>query len=419
MSEMRSWPWPGRRRNRAPGEDQEAGGRGGVRAPAVPTDRRAGAARVAVAVVFFVTGMVFASWAARVPAVEESLHLSPGGLAVALAGLNVGALVALPVAGGIVRRIGCRRALAVGAGVYLAALPLIPLAAGVPSLAAVLFLFAAGNSVLDVAMNTGGVLVERRYGKPVLGGFHAMFSLGGLAGALAGAGFAALGVPLLSHFLIVAVVCGLLVMVALPRLPTDEPARDRTGQRRMPLRGLLLVGVVAFAALMAEGVVNDWSAVFMRDITGVGPGIAAMAFAAFSLGMFAGRLAIDRVRAVVAPRRLISCCGAVSALSALAAVLFPQPGIGLAGYALTGIGVAGVVPVVFGYAAAGVDDSGPVLAAVSTLGYVGFLAGPPIVGGLATVAGLRQAALVLPLLGVLTAGLGRSLVAARRRDHDR
>ncbi|KIF02577.1 hypothetical protein PL81_29175, partial [Streptomyces sp. RSD-27] len=142
--------------------------------------------RTAVCAVFFVTGAAFATWAARVPAVQDRLDLSAGELAVALVGLSGGAFLGLPLVGGLVARFGSRTVLCAGMAAYLGALASLPHVPGLSVLTAALAVFACGNTAVDVAMNTQGVLVERAYGRPVLGGFHAMFSLGGIAGATAG-----------------------------------------------------------------------------------------------------------------------------------------------------------------------------------------------------------------------------------------
>jgi MFS family permease len=370
-------------------------------------------ARVAVAVVFFITGTAFATWAARVPAIKEGLGLSAGGLAVALGGLNGGAVLALPVAGGMVGSLGSRPVLGASLGVYLAALPLAALAPDPVLLACALFLLAAGNTGVDVAMNTQGVLLSRCCGRPIMGSLHAMFSLGGLGGAAAGSLLASVGVSALTDFALVAVVLAVAGAVATTALLPDPPAGGGGFSLALPGRCLLVLGSIAFCVLMAEGVVNDWSAVYMRESAGAGPGLAAAAFATFSLGMVAGRLLTDRVRSVLEPRAFIAGCGTVAGLAALLTVVAAVPAVVLLGDAVVGLGVAGVVPVVFTHAASrDPEHSGSAIAGVSTIGYLGFLAGPAIIGGVAEMTGLRTALATLPVLMAAMVALSRRVPAA-------
>lgn len=359
-------------------------------------------ARLAVSSVFFVVGFAFASWAARVPAIRDGLHLSDGQLALALLGLNGGAMLSLPIAGGLVARLGSRTQTVASLAVYLTALPLLALAPSLPLLAAALLLFAAGNSGVDVAMNAQGVLVERAYGRPVLGGFHAMFSLGGLAGAGASALLASAGIGVTAHFTAVAVVLVVLVAGAATALLPDG-VRNGTAERppvfALPTRAQWLPGVICFCAMFGEGIVNDWAAVYLHDITGATPGMAAAGFAVFSAFMVIGRLCADRARDRLGTVGLLLTCGTTAAAGAVLLVAVPVRASSLAGCALLGLGLAAIVPVVFAYAAPkDPGRSGPAIAAVSAVGYTGFLAGPPLIGGIAQGTGLRPAMLVLPLV---------------------
>ncbi|MFF8959593.1 MFS transporter [Streptomyces sp. NPDC014894] len=357
-------------------------------------------ARAAVGALFFANGAAFSTWAARVPAVTENLGLSAGELAVALIGLSVGALLGLPVAGGLVAQRGSRPVLAGGVAVYLLALPLIGFAPGLIGLTAVLTVFACGNAAVDVAMNAQGVLVERATGRAVLGRLHAMFSLGGIAGALVGGVAAAADIGVRPHFAVAAVALAAVFALAGTRLLPDDPGRERSRLRlALPSAGLWAPGAVVFCALMSEGVMNDWGALYLRDAVGSSAGTAAFGFALFSAGMVVGRLSGDTVHERFGTVRLLQLSGLLGAAGALLTTAAPGPPAALAGFALLGLGLAAVVPAVFRHAA-GLDQGrpGPSIAAVSTLGYTGFLAGPPVIGVIAELTGLRAAMLVLLLL---------------------
>ncbi|MDL4771798.1 MULTISPECIES: MFS transporter [Thermomonosporaceae] len=365
---------------------------------ALPAVRKR-AARAAVSGVFFVNGTAFASWAARVPAVRDGLGMSDGGLAVALAGLAAGAFAGLPLAGGLVARWGSRRVMVGGAALYLGAMPVIALAPGLAWLTAILAVFAIGNSTVDVAMNTQGVLVERAYGRPVLGGFHAMFSLGAVVGAAAGGLAASAGVSVGAHLLTIAIVLSFVCAGATFFLLPDAPKTDDSPFLALPTRELWPAGLIAFCALMGEGLMNDWGSVYLHDVADSSAGAAATGFAVFSAGMVAGRLAADRVRAFAGADRFVLGCAVLAGCGSVLAIALPNPHAGLAGYALIGLGLAAVVPVAFSHAARFAPDRpGLSIAAVSTVGYVGFLAGPPIMGGIAETTGLRAAMLVFLIL---------------------
>lgn len=371
--------------------------------------------RAAVSALFLVTGAAFATWASRVPAIQERLGLSAGQLAVALVGLSGGAFLGLPLVGGLVARYGSRPVLFTGMAVYLAALAGLPFAPGLPLLTVTLALFACGNTAVDVAMNTQGILVERACGRAVLGGFHAMFSLGGIAGAAVGSAAASAGVGTGPHFTVIALVLGGTAAVTAVALIPDPPGRaeDPGPLFAFPGPGLWIPGLVAFCVLMGEGVMNDWGAVYLHEVAGTSPGTAGAGFAVFSAGMVLGRLLVDRIRARAGTVRFTLGCALVAALGAVIAIPVPSTGTGFAGYALLGLGMAAVIPVVFGHAAQlRPERPGPAIAAVSTVGYLGFLAGPPVIGGIAEIVDLRVAMLVLPALMATMA-----LLSLKLRNH--
>ncbi|GAA2409368.1 MFS transporter [Actinomadura vinacea] len=357
------------------------------------------AARIAIGGVFFVNGAAFATWAARVPAVRDSLGLSPGALSVALTGLAAGAFVGLPLAGGLVARWGSRRVL-VGAALYLAALPLITLAPRLLHLTAALLVFAIGNSILDVAMNTQGALAERACGRPIMGGLHAMFSLGGVLGAATGGLAVNAGVGVGTHFLATAVALSIACACAAAFLLPDV-RRDRASGPliTLPTRRVWAPGLIAFCALMGEGLMNDWGALYLNDVAGTSAWTAALGFSVFSGGMVTGRLAADHIRARTGHDRVLRGCVLVAAGGAGLAIALPAPWTGLLAYALIGLGLSAVIPMTFSHTAErSPQQPATAIAAVSTVGYVGFLVGPPIMGALAEWAGLHTAMLVFPFL---------------------
>ncbi len=369
-------------------------------------------ARFAVTAIFAVNGLILSNWVPRIPAVQRNLDLSKGQLGLALLGVAVGALLMMPLIGGLVARFGSRPA-TTAAVVALAGAVLLPaLAGGLVTLTLALVVLGAANGALDVAMNAQAVAVERRYGLPIMSSFHAAFSFGGLAGAILGGLAAAAGIEPLPHLAAVGV-AGVAAGLAAARglLPAAADAQREVSPGAgptfaRPSRRLVGLGVLAFSCLLGEGAMADWSAVYLDGTLGTGPGLAAAGFAAFSLTMAFGRLIGDRLAARWGPVVLARWGGALVAVSLALALLMEHPAAAIAGFGGVGAGLAGIVPVVF--SAAGRIPSlapGPAIAAVSTLGYSGFLVGPPAIGLLAEVSSLGIALGLVILMGVLIAAL--------------
>jgi MFS family permease len=367
--------------------------------------------RAAVSAVFVLNGFAVGGWGARIPAIQDHVGVGPGGLAVPLAAVAVGALLAMPVAGRAASRLGSRRMVAAAVVALGLVLPLPALVPGLAAAAVATFLLGATNGTLDVAMNAQGVAVERRLGRPILSSLHAGFSFGGLLGAGAGALAAAAGVGALAQF----AAAGALVVVGgtlagrrlLDDRPVAAPAQETApgSAGRWRLRGL------AFCCLFAEGAALDWSAVHLRAI-GAATAIAALAYAGFSLTMATGRLLGDglseRWGAVALARR-----GGLLAAGAMAVALAAGvPAIALLAYLALGAGLAVIVPLIFRAAARGAD-AGPALAGVTTTGYLGFLAGPPVIGALAAATSV-PAALLLVVAATGAVGLGAGALAPPR-----
>ena len=371
-------------------------------------------ARVAVTAVFFLNGIVFASWYSRLPTIQEQLDLGPGTLGLALIGAPVGLLAAQPLTGALAATIGSRRLVA-AAPLMLAAAVAPALAVDAPTLALGTFAAGAANGVLDVSMNVEGLAVERLSGKRIFNSLHAWFSFGALGGAALGGLAAAAGLDPLPHIAIVVALGAVAATLASRGLPPAEAEPRPEGPRfARPSRRLAALGAIAFCALLAEGAVFDWSGIFIRRDTGAAIGLASVGLAAFNLAMGFGRLTADG-----AAERLGSpALGRAGALLAAAglgmALLLGSAAGAIAGFAVMGLGLASVFPLAL--RAAGYDPaiSGPAVAAVSSVGYAGFLTGPPAIGLLAELFGLGGALACVCGLLVVAAAL-----AGRLSAHDR
>jgi MFS family permease len=339
-------------------------------------------ARRSAALYFFTNGAMLASWFPHIPAVKQQHALSEGELGVVLFAMAVGALLAMPLAGRLVDRFGSRRMTA-GAGMTLClALPLPIVSPDPLALIGALLALGACNGALDVSMNAQAVAVERRYGRAIMSSFHALFSLGGLVGAGFAGVAAGFGVDPVPHVVASALVGTTIAGLALRGLLPAEPDHVSSGSGfAWPTRTLAGLGLLAFFGLLAEGAMADWSAVYLRDSLGASMSLAAAGFAAFSLTMAAGRFGGDRLVARFGPGAVLRLSSALAAAGLGVALAFGNPVVAIVGCGAVGLGIANVIPVLFSSAGKTPDVApGPALATVATIGYLGFLAGPPLIG---------------------------------------
>ncbi|HEV7907624.1 MAG TPA: MFS transporter [Pseudonocardiaceae bacterium] len=357
-------------------------------------------ARIATALVFAIHAAVFASWTPHIPEVKERLGLNEGTLGLALLGAPVGSVVAMLVVGSLVARFGSRRVVLATFLGYAAVSPALGAAWSPAALFAALALWGGFQGALDVAMNSQGIAIEQRYGRPILSSFHAWWSFGAFVGVGLGALAIVAGLRLDVQMIIATVV---LVLVSWPlvRLMLDDDHSVDEHKLALPWRDrrvLLLAGVM-FGGLLCEGAVGDWAALYLRDSIGVAPQRAGLGYSVFAVTMFLGRVMGDRWVARFGAVKVVAVLAAVGAVGFGSALLVGQFWFALVGFAAMGLGIACVVPVVFSSAAAQSDShAGQAIAGVATAGWAGFLLGPPLIGLLAHSTSLSTALAVLPLL---------------------
>jgi fucose permease len=361
-------------------------------------------ARLGTGLGFLVTGLLSATWAARIPAVQERLDLGPAGLAAVVLGIEGGALIGLPLGAAVVARVGARTALRAGLGVYAPGLVVAAVAPGLGALVAAVAVWAAANSVLDVALNTQGVELDRRSGRSVLSGLHAGQSAGLVLGAGVGTAAAAAGLPLPWHAGFVAA-AGLAIGLTGARATVGEPGTGAGPVFVRPGRGLVLLGATAFCAFLVDGAAMNWIAVHLGTTHGAGAGLAAAGYLGLTLAMVVGRLPADRLVERFSRRRVTECCAFGIAAGALVLVSAPSATVAVAGWLVVGLALAPVAPTVLGAAPlVGGRSPAAALSAVTTLGYLGSFTGPPAIGLLADAWGL-PAALTVLLGSALAVGL--------------
>jgi MFS family permease len=395
-------------------------------------------ARAAITAFFAMDGFVFASWAVRIPAVKAAVGASPATLGIALLGVSAGAIATMALTGTLCRRIGSARVTVIAAPWLSLALLLPALAHSAAALALGLVVFGVGYGGLNVAMNSLAVDLVAVIRRPIMPSFHAAWSLGGLAGAALG-GLAAPALTPLAHFaivgaggLVVTAICGrVLLTTPLPvagsgvRAPGPQESTPGLQNGSMlhpaaPARRagawhtVLLLGVIALCSTYGEGAVSDWGALHLRQDLSAAPGLAAAGYAAFALAEACGRLFGSTLLARLGQTRVLVFGGLLTCVGMVAAALAPVLPLALVGFALAGLGVANAFPTAM--ARVGILAGPNGVAAASTLGYAGFLLGPPTIGFLASALSLRVALTTVSVLAIVAVALARAASPAEQAN---
>jgi MFS family permease len=369
---------------------------------------RSGSARRATSTLFLVDGMTFGTWAALIPSFQKKFGLSEGQLSWVLFGLVAGALISMPLTGRVIAGNGSRSIAFCAALAFGAGLCLLALAPNYATLIAAAVLFGALKGAVDVSINAQAITVENFLGKPIMSSFQAFWSFGGLAAAFFLSISMNHGLPATALMLTMAALLLAMTLSTFHSLLPDRPSPKGESRRfSWPDSKLRRLGGLAFLALFSEGVLLDWSAVYARSVANVSVAVAPMAFAAFALSMAAGRFVGDHLIARFGPVAILRFSGALMALGVGIAVLVPAWPAVVGGFTTVGFGIANLVPILFSAAGrAHQDGAGPGLATVTTIGYFGFLSGPPVIGALAAFAGLPLAFVMVIVFGAIIATFG-------------
>ncbi|HWG23399.1 MFS transporter [Actinospica sp.] len=388
-----------------------------------PDRRRLGRARLGILSTFALAGALCAVWTVRMPALKQKLDLTDAQLGLEVLGWGVGALITMTIAGRIIGRHGSRNVLRFALPGTAFCLALVGLAPNYALLIAAGLVFGLCFGLVDVAMNTQASTVERAYGRPLMGGMHAGWSLGAVAGGLVGAATAWLGFGFTGALCLFAVV-GLPLTLAVGPLYLPESARTSSAghaespRPRLPLL-VYLFGALVFCSYLTEGSIADWSGVYLRDSLGSVETVAALGYPMFEASMFLGRMFADRLTTRLGARTLIMSAGVVAAAAFALVVFAPTPTLALAGFALVGLGVCVVTPLAMSLAgAAGGADTERAIAAASTFGYSGLLLGPVVIGFVSAATSMRIGYAVV--IGVCVAiALSARFVPRGRHIEDR
>ena len=357
-------------------------------------------------IAFFIAGFSLAAWAPLVPYAKARIGLDDGTLGLLLLCLGVGSIIAMPLAGALAARFGCRSVLIASTVLVCLCLPLLATVSSLPLMVATLFLFGAGMGALDCTVNIQAIIVERASGKTMMSGFHGLFSVGGFVGAASVAAMLSLGASPLVSMLVVAVFCVIALLKAAPHL-LNYGSVSRGPAFAIPHGIVLFIGLLCFTVFLTEGAMLDWSAVFLSAQRGVETSYAGLGYAVFATTMTIGRLFGDPVVRRVGGPRIILIGGLCASAGLALATLVPTWEAALLGYALVGAGCSNIVPVC--YSAVGRQTTMPesvAVPAITTLGYAGILVGPAGIGFVAHASSLNLAFMILAvmLLGVAVSG---------------
>ena len=339
----------------------------------------------AIAAVFVAHGAVAGSLATRIPWIQDHLHLGPGTLGLALLCPSIGAFIGMPLAGRLAYRFGGRAATRVLLALWCGALALPALAPAPAWLFVAFLLYGAAAGMCDVVMNAQAVVLERRLGRSIISGLHGLWCVGSLAGGGIGALAAQAGIDARLHLGVTALVLLSLGAVAgRDLLPDSSPAGVPAPRRfALPTRAILVIGLVGFCGTFAEGASSNWAAVYLTEVAAAGPGVAAAGYMTFMLCMAGARLVGDRVIQRLGPVTAVRAGGIVAAVGGAIVVAARTPVLCIAGFALLGLGVAVIVPLVFAAAGNAGPTPGEGVAGIATITYLSGLTAPAVTGWVA------------------------------------
>jgi MFS family permease len=369
------------------------------------------AARLSTRLAFFANGFCMACWAPLVPFVKARLGVDDGTLGMLLLCLGFGSVIAMPITGTLAARLGAKPLIVAGGIGMLVVLPALSVVNHSWELALALLCFGASLGTTDVAMNMHAVEVERMAGKPLMSGFHALFSLGGFAGSGGMTALLSIGMPTTCSALGASVLVAVTIGIASPRFLKSRPA-SASPIFVVPHRIVLLLAFLASALFLTEGAMLDWGALLITKAGLVARAQSGIGYMIFSIAMTVGRLTGDRIVARLGGRRVLQLGGLTMSLGIVLLVLAPVAAIAMPGFFLIGIGASNLVPIIFSQAGGQkAMPPGLAIAAVTTMGYAGILVGPAAIGFVARSLSLPAAFWILAGLVMFVPLLARRAVA--------
>lgn len=368
-----------------------------------------GRVRIAILAFYYAQGLGFASWASRIPTIKTSLDMDEAMLGSVLLSLPIGQLIAMPFSGHIISRYGSIRVLTISLLFYSLALICIGCATNIIQLTSTLIILGIFGNFINIAVNTQGVYIEDYYRRPIMASFHGGWSLAGFSGALLGLLAINLKINPLFHFIGIAIIISALIFFnykyLFPDLKRDksaptEPTKPKFRFRK-PEKLLIQLGIIGFCGMASEGAMFDWSGVYFQKIVQAPDSLILLGYAAFMIMMATGRFMADKLIVEFGRQKVMQICGILISSGLLLSVLFPNIVICTIAFMIVGLGVSSIIPIV--YSIAGKESVVPAniaLVIVSSISFIGFLMGPPLIGHIAHILNLRYSFALIALFGV-------------------
>lgn len=370
--------------------------------------------RIAVSAFFFIAGLTFATWASRIPDIKTQLQLSDARLGAVLFALPAGLMTSLLFAGWLVARFGSRKVMIAAAVLYPVFLVTLGLSVNTWQLVTGLFLFGLSSNLVNIAMNTQAVDVEAMYGRSVMASFHGLWSIAGFTGAAIGTLLVSAGIVPWVHFLII-LAAALLLIAAFYKftLPADTVSAGKQPFFVKPDKYILNLGLIAFCSMLCEGAMADWSGVYFQNIVHSPKEWITLGYVAFTASMATGRFLGDALVTKLGIKKVLQLSATLISAGLFISILFPYMATAVIGFLMVGLGVSSVVPLIYSLAGkSGTMQPGLALAAVSSISFLGFLIGPPLIGFIAEAAGLRFSFALIAVIGLFPALLANKVKEA-------
>lgn len=363
---------------------------------------------------YFGMGLCFSSWASRIPTIKADLQLSDGELGTILFALPVGQLTMMFFSGKLVTRFGSDRILSFSVLLYAFSLTIIGLAQNAWQLALGLVCFGIFGNLTNISINTQGIYTEGLFRRAIMSSFHGMWSLAGFTGALVGLGMLALKITTYMHFVIVAFVVLALVGINFKYLikAKEKVHPEKKKTFRKPDKSLILLGVIGFCTMASEGIMFDWSGVYFKDIVKAPGSLIVIGYTSFMIMMASGRFFGDRLINKFGRKTVMQISGVMISFGLYMAVIFPYIIPCTIAFMIVGLGVSTVIPTL--YSIAGKHPTiptGEALTAVSSVSFLGFLIGPPVIGHISELFGLQFSFAFIGIFGILIAFLVKRVKA--------
>lgn len=359
--------------------------------------------RWAVSLFYFCQGLAFASWASRIPDIKTTLQLSDAQLGTLLFTLPLGQLVTMALSGKLVTTYGSSKVLRLAAPVYVIVLTFLGLVQEAWQLGVILFLFGVVGNMCNISVNTQGVAAEKAYGKPIMSSFHGAWSVAGFTAALIALLLMNLNVNPYLHFWIIAGIVWISILFNFKYLVRGKDVRKEKQKLFVKPEGALLqLGVIGFCCMATEGAMFDWSGVYFKDVVHAPASLIVLGYASFMIMMAIGRFLGDWAIRRLGRKVILQISGILIFVGMGISVLFPNIIAATFGFMLVGLGVACVVPTVYSVSGQnGKVPPGIALAMVSSVSYLGFLMGPPLIGYIAELANLQYSYAIVGITGLM------------------